>query len=57
MGGFIAVNLPVIGKEKFPFSFNGPSEDERLLRVLDICDVMGEAFSKDTLSFDGFFIF
>ena len=57
MGGFVAVNLPVIGKQKFPFSFNGPSEDERLLGVLDICDVMGKAFSKDTLSFDGLFIF
>ena len=57
MGGFVAVNLPVIGKQKFPFSFNGPSEEERLLGVLDICDVMGKAFSKDTLSFDGLFIF
>ena len=57
MGGFVTVDLSVVGKEQFPFPFDGPAEDQGGFGVLDVRNVMGEGLPEDPLTFDGLFLF
>ena len=53
MGGLVAIDLAVVGQQQLPIALDTPAEQQRGLGIVDVGDVVREAFAEDGIAIDG----
>ena len=46
----VSIEFAVIGQEELPLAFDNPPVKERLLRIIDVGDIVGDSLSENRLA-------